>query len=75
MITEFNSGETCTAVITSHLETGENFDGAISIGYYKESSNEVWIQAQGYTVNIQLADLSEFIKQLKRAAKIAGEQA
>lgn len=75
MITEFGANEVCSAVITSHLATGENFDGAISIGYYPGQNNEIWIQTQGYTINVQLADLNEFIKQLKRAALIAKGQA
>lgn len=75
MITEFGANEICTAVMTSHLVTGENYDGAFSIGYYPGQNNEIWIQAQGYTINVQLDDLNEFIKQLKRAALIAKGQA
>jgi hypothetical protein len=75
MLTEFNpSTEHVTAIITSHLTTGENFDGAIAIGIYPENSAEVWIQAQGITVNVQLADIDNLCRQLKRAKKIASEQ-
>ena len=74
MLIEFMpSAEHCTAVITSHLDSGENFDGAIAIGYYP-GSTEIWMQAQGVRVNIQSADVDVFCKQLKRAAKIAKDQ-
>ncbi len=74
MITEFVGGEVCTAVMTSHMESGENFDGAISIGYYPSSSQEIWIESKGQRTNIQLSDVDAFCKQLKRAAKLAKAQ-
>jgi hypothetical protein len=71
MLTEFNVGETCTAVITSHMEaTGENFDGAISIGYY-DGSDEIWIGRQGQRLSIQAHDVDTLCKQLKRAKTLA----
>lgn len=72
MLTEIGIGETCTAVITSHLETGENFDGAITIGHY-DSPDEIWIQARGVTVSINVTDVDALCKQLKRAKALALE--
>ena len=70
MLTEFGIGETCTAVMTSHLETGENFDGAIAIGHYG-NPDEIWIQARGATVSINVTDVDALCKQLKRAKALA----
>jgi hypothetical protein len=75
VITEFACrSESVTAVITSHMETGENFDGAIVIGVYPEDLDEIWIETQGVRTNIQVADIPAFCKQLKRAGQIAQEQ-
>lgn len=76
MLTEFTpTAEHVTAVITSHMDSGENFDGAITIGYYPESQGEVWIiRHEGHTLNVQLADVDDFCRQLKRAKKMAAEQ-
>ena len=65
--------ETVTAVLTSHLETGENFEGAILIGTYPGNDAEVWIAFNGARLNIQCPDVDAFCKQLKRAVKIARE--
>ena len=74
MLTEFTpSAEHCTAVITSHMGTGENFEGAIAVGYYPGSPGEIWMETHGVRSNIQLADVDAFCKQLKRAAKLAKE--
>jgi hypothetical protein len=75
MITEFSPGaEQCTAVLTSHMDTGENFEGAISIGIYPDVQNEIWFEFKGHRINIQCVDVPTLCKQLKRAAKIATEQ-
>jgi hypothetical protein len=75
MMTEMHPDlESVTAVLTSHMESGENFDGAISLGFYSGQRAEVFIQAQGVTINIQCADVDAFCKQLKRAKKLAQEQ-
>lgn len=75
MITEISdSGERVTAVMTSHLQDGENFDGAIVIGFYPASDKEVFIRAQGITINVQLGDVDDLCRQLKRAKKLAAEQ-
>ena len=66
--------EHVTAVMTTHLETGENFDGAITLGYYPGNRAEVFIQTQGQTVNIQVPDVNAFCRELKRAKKMAIEQ-
>lgn len=48
MLTQFEPNtERVTAVITSHLESGENFDGAIAIGVYPQNDAEIFIQASG----------------------------
>jgi hypothetical protein len=75
VITEFNdTTERVTAVITSHLESGENYDGAIVIGFYPKNNAEVFIQAQGITINVALEDVDDLCRQLKRAKKIAAGQ-
>jgi hypothetical protein len=68
------SSEQVTAVLTSHLATGENFDGAILIGIYPGQKDEIWIRAHGVTINVQLPDVEDLCKQLRRAKKMAGEQ-
>lgn len=75
MLTEFTeSSERVTAVITSHLESGENFDGAIVIGFYPQNNMEVFIQAQGIVINVALGDVDDLCRQLKRAKKIAAAE-
>lgn len=73
MITEFVPGvEYVTAVLTSHLATGENFDGAITIGHYGNAT-EIWIELQGTRQNITIGDVDGLCKQLRRAKKKAIE--
>lgn len=75
MITEISdSAERVTAVMTSHMPDGVNFDGAIVIGFYPENDKEVFIRAQAITINVQLGDVDDLCRQLKRAKKIAAEQ-
>ena len=75
MITEFAPiAERCTAVLTSHMEGGENFEGALAIGVYPYATNEIWMEFSGQRINIQSADVPDLCKQLRRAAKIATEQ-
>lgn len=64
--------EVCTATMTSHLESGENFDGPISVGFYPGTS-ELWVQHDGHTINIQAKDVDQFCRELKRAKKLAME--
>jgi hypothetical protein len=66
--------ETVTAVLTSHLESGEDFEGAILIGYYPSNNDEVWIESHGQRTTIQCSDVDALCKQLKRAKRIAMEQ-
>lgn len=74
MLTEFSTTtEHCTAIITSHMASGENFEGAISMGYYPGEPEEIWLELKGTRINIQLADVDVLCKQLKRAAKLAKE--
>jgi hypothetical protein len=68
------ASERVTAVITSHMGTGENFDGAIVIGIYPTSRDEIWIEFRGQRANVQLEDVDDLCKQLKRAKKRAAEQ-
>lgn len=75
MLIEFApTADHVTAVMTSHLQTGENFDGAIVIGFYPESTIEIFVRTQGVTINVQLADVDDLCRQLKRAKKLAAEQ-
>lgn len=66
--------EKVTAVLTSHMESGENFEGAILIGVYLGSQDEIWIQNSGHRFNLRCADVPTFCKLLKTAAQIAKEQ-
>ncbi len=68
------ASEHVTAVITSHMETGENFDGAIVIGVYPGNREEIWIEFHGQRANVRGKDVEDLCKQLRRARKIAGEQ-
>lgn len=73
MIKEFSPEvEHITAVLTSHLETGENFDGAIVIGHYGNST-EIWIEFQGARQNVSVGDVDNLCRQLRRARKMATE--
>lgn len=75
MMTELSPfADRCTAVMTSHLDSGENFEGAILFGVYPDNQLEIWILAAGVRTNINVTDVDAFCKQLKRAAKIAREQ-
>lgn len=65
--------EVCTATMTSHLTSGENFDGPLSVGFYP-GSDEVWVQHGGHTINIQAEDVDQFCRELKRAKKLAMER-
>lgn len=70
MLTEFGAGEICTAVMTSHMESGENYDGAITVGHYGDTG-EIWIGFHGERVNINVTDVDALCKQLKRAKALA----
>ena len=74
MLMQLGTEDVCTAVITSHMEDGENFDGAIVIGCYREHMNEVWLRFGDGMINVQLDDVDVLCKQLKRAAKMCREQ-
>jgi hypothetical protein len=75
-VQEFAPGsEVCTSTMTMPLSSGEHFGPPVSIGYYPESCNEIWIDGECGRLNIQLDSLNAFIKQLRRAAIIAREQA
>lgn len=74
MMTEYDNGERVTAVMTSHTDSGENYEGAITIGVYPENDQEIWVAFGNGRMNVQLADVPAFCKQLKRAAVIAATQ-
>lgn len=75
MMQEIQPGaERVTAVLTSHLESGENFDGPITLGTYPENRAEIFVRTQGITINVQVGDVDALCKQLKRAKKLALEQ-
>jgi hypothetical protein len=65
--------ETCTAVITMESETGEAWQGPISIGYF--TSEELWIECEGARINLPTRHLKDIIKQIKRTEKLALETA
>jgi len=72
-LTEISPGcDLVTAVFNSELESGESFDSPVCIGHYN-GTDEIFIVQGELTLNIQNADITEFCKQLKRAAKIAKE--
>jgi hypothetical protein len=74
-VQEFGPGcEIVTASLTSPLVTGESYGTPISIGYYPEVQDEIWIEAEGARINIQTCDIPAFVRQLKRAAMLAKEQ-
>ena len=55
--------------MTMPLAGGEHFGKPISIGYY-DGNQEVWIEGDCGRLNIPLEHMTDFIKQLKRAAAI-----
>ena len=75
-LTEFAPvAEVCTATFTSHVEqTGENFDGPICVGIYPGTTDEIWIEFMTPRANLNVNDIEGFIKQLRRAVKIAKDQ-
>lgn len=72
-VTEFSRCEVCTATMHQTTDDGMTYVGPIHIGFYPESE-EVWVEQEGRRIAIEGDNLTAFIKQLKRAHKIAGEQ-
>ncbi|ARP86261.1 hypothetical protein [Bordetella genomosp. 9] len=73
-IVKFGPGETCTAALTmpSDQVSSEHFGPAICIGFYNDQ--EIWISAGDARINVPAYCLERFIKELRRAAKMAKEQ-
>ncbi|MNL78663.1 hypothetical protein D3C87_2051080 [compost metagenome] len=63
-----------TASMTMPMGTGEHFGPPVTIGYYP-GEREIWIRSEAGVLNVQPEHLGSFIKQLRRAAKLASEQA
>lgn len=76
--TEFISDEVITAVIDLTVaETGDpSYAGPMIFGFYKSTAGdgnlEIWVEQEGKRVQFQASDLAAVIKQLKRAAGLAG---
>lgn len=67
-------GETVTATMTLPTGTGEHFGPPLSVGFYPGQS-EVWLQIGQERQSIPLPHLPAVIKQLRRAAAAAKENA
>lgn len=70
----FGTGETVTASMTLPLAGEEHYGPPLTIGFYPGQS-EIWICGECGHQNIPLQHLQDVIKQLRRAAKMAAEQA
>ena len=70
-IAQFNKNECVTAAITSHLESGENFDGPVCVGVYQQNELEIFIDLCGVRTNIDVRDVDLLCRELKRAKAIA----
>lgn len=70
-VTEFAPAqEVCTATLHQTMDTGESYIGPINIGYYTDSK-EVWMEFEGSRIGIEAGNMEGFIKQLRRAVKLA----
>lgn len=71
---QFIESEPITAVVVLHEPTGEQLGDPVLIGHYGElGGGEVWIEQGGKRVQVPAAQFSEFMRELKRAHKIAAE--
>jgi hypothetical protein len=75
-IQEFAVGaEVVTATMTLPLSvSGEHFGPPLTIGFYS-GNTEIWIAGEMGRQNIPVEHLNAIIKQLRRAAKLAAENA
>jgi len=66
--------EVVTAQIDVRMATGENFTGPMACGYIPDDHEpDVWIEQEGRRVQFPSSVVAEVVKQLKRAAKVAGD--
>lgn len=75
-VSEFSPGSELI-VATIHMTTisgCEAYQGPMHIGYY-DKQDEIFIENENYRVNIPHHLVESFVKQIRRAAKIAKEQA
>ena len=74
-VTEFTpASENITATIHMTVLGGcEAYQGPLHIGHYKES-DEIFIESEGYRTNIPAHLIEPFIKQVRRAAKLANKE-
>lgn len=73
-VVKFTPGETCTAAITMPADEvcDESFGPAVCIGFYN-GQQEVWISHGNDRINVPSYCLEGFIKELRRAARMAKE--
>jgi hypothetical protein len=67
-------GEVVTATMTLPLLCDEHYGPPLTIGIYP-GQPEIWIEGEMGRQNIPVEHLNAVIKQLRRAAKIAAENA
>ncbi|RZJ07659.1 MAG: hypothetical protein EOP39_15760 [Rubrivivax sp.] len=73
---QYLASEPITAVVVLHQATGEQVNDPVLIGHYGEhGGGEVWIEQGGKRIQVQPAQFAEFMRELKRANKIAAEVA
>lgn len=68
------ASEAVTATMTLPLTCGEHYGPPLTIGFYP-GQTEIWIEGEHGRQNIPAEHLNTFVKQLRRAAKIAAENA
>lgn len=70
--TEFVAREHVTAAIRMDMEMGESYSGPIIIGHYgSHGAGEIFVDCEGYRINIPAAHFRDVMKQLKRAHEVA----
>jgi hypothetical protein len=73
---QFLGSEPVTAVVVLHQPTGEQVSDPLVIGHYGASGGgEVWVEQGGYRLQVPAAQWPEFLREIKRAHKIAAEAA
>ena len=74
-VTEFATAlEHITATIHMTAISGcEAYQGPLHIGHYK-GSDEIFIESEGHRTNIPAHLIEPFVKQIRRAAKLAKQE-
>jgi hypothetical protein len=71
---EFGNCEQITAVLHQEMSTGETYVEPIMFGHYGPTGGgEVWFECEGHRVNVVKEHAAAFLKQFKRAMKLAAE--